>query len=98
MLGSLGTDVMSFFEKSFFYGSLIFLAVEAGWSLRLAAIIVAGSLAATSWAETYLPGRSAEITDAVITLLLAVVMALAQGRPRAIRRSAGAPAPAEGET
>jgi VanZ family protein len=82
MLGSLGTDVMSFFEKSFFYGSLIFLAVEAGWSLRLAAIIVAGSLAATSWAETYLPGRSAEITDAVLALLLAVGMALAKDRPR----------------
>jgi hypothetical protein len=76
MEGSIGVDVMSFFEKSFLYGSLLFLFVEAGGRLRTAAILVCGVLFATSWAETYLPGRSAEITDAVMALLIAVAMSL----------------------
>jgi len=40
------------------------------------AIFVAGTLFATSWAETYLPDRSAEITDALMTLLIAGGFAL----------------------
>jgi VanZ family protein len=67
---------MSFFEKSFLYGSLLFFFIEAGGRLRTAAILVCGVLFVTSWAETYLPGRSAEITDAFMALLLAVGIAL----------------------
>ena len=37
---------------------------------------VGGVLFATSWAETYLPGRSAEITDLTMVLLLAGGFAL----------------------
>lgn len=76
MQGSIGVDVMSFFEKSFLYGSLLFLFIEGGGRLRTAAALVCGVLFGTSWAETYLPGRSAEITDAAMALLLAVGMAL----------------------
>lgn len=76
MQGSIGVDVTSFFERSFLYGSLLFLFVEAGGRLRTAATLVCGALFATSWAETYLPGRSAEVTDAAMALLLAVGMAL----------------------
>jgi VanZ family protein len=47
-----------------------------------AAILVAGMLFATSWAETYLPGRSAEITDALMTLLIAAGFALIGDRYR----------------
>jgi VanZ family protein len=76
MAGSIGVDVMSFFEKTFLYGSLLFLFIEAGGRLRTAATLVCGVLFATSWAEIYLPGRSAEITDTVMALLLAVGIAL----------------------
>lgn len=76
MAGSIGVDVMSFFEKTFLYGSLLFLFIEAGGRLRTAAALVGGVLFATSWAEIYLPGRSAEITDTVMALLLAVGIAL----------------------
>jgi VanZ family protein len=76
MEGSIGVDVMSFFEKSFLYGSLLFLFREAGGRLGTAATLVCGMLFATSWAETYLPGRSAEITDATMALLLAAAIAL----------------------
>jgi VanZ family protein len=38
-------------------------------------ILVAILLFATSWAEIYLPGRSAEITDALMALLIGVIIA-----------------------
>ena len=76
MAGSIAVDVMSFFEKSFLYGSLLYLFTQAGGRLRTAVMIVGGVLFATSWAETYLPGRSAEITDLIMALLLAGGFAL----------------------
>ena len=89
MEGSIGVDVMSFFEKSFLYGSLLFLFVEAGGRLRTAATLVCGALFATSWMETYLPGRSAEITDAAMALLIAVAMALTRLQAPGDELSAG---------
>lgn len=89
MYGSTTVDVLSFLEKCFFYGSLLFLLGRAGMRPVFAAILVAGVLFATSWAETYLPGRSAEITDALMTLLIAAVFALVgDGRRRRPDRTA----------
>jgi VanZ family protein len=76
MSGSTEVDVLSFMEKCFLYGSLLFLLGRAGMRPVFAAILVAGALFATSWAETYLPDRSAEITDALMTLLIAGGFAL----------------------
>jgi VanZ family protein len=76
MNGSIEVDVLSFLEKCFLYGSLLFLLGRAGMRPAFAAILVAGTLLATSWAETYLPDRSAEITDALMTLLIAGGFAL----------------------
>jgi VanZ family protein len=70
--GSIAVAVMAFFEKTFFYGSLLFFVRESGGRRTFAAFAVSGSLLATSWAEAYIPGRSAEITDALIALLLAI--------------------------
>ena len=39
-----------------------------------------------SWAETCLPDRSAEITDALMALLIGVIIALMQTRPKGWRR------------
>ena len=69
-------NTLSFFEKVFLYGSLLFLLTEAGVRLGISSLLVASSLFATSWLETYLPGRSAEITDAVMALLIALIFAL----------------------
>ena len=71
MNGAVEVDVLSFLEKCFLYGSLLFLLGRAGMRPVFAAILVAGTLFATSWAETYLPDRSAEITDALMTLMIA---------------------------
>ncbi|HEX5232463.1 MAG TPA: VanZ family protein [Bradyrhizobium sp.] len=79
--GSVAVNVMAFFEKTFLYGSLLELFAEAGGRPRTALSLVGGMLLATSWAELYLPGRSAEITDFVILLLLAGGFALVRPYP-----------------
>ena len=82
MGGSIAVNVMSFCEKSFLYGSLLYLFTEAGGRLRSAVLIVGGALFVTSWLETYLPGRSAEITDPVMVLLLAGAFTLLHDKRR----------------
>jgi VanZ family protein len=89
MAGSIAVDVISFFEKSFLYGSLLYLFTEAGGRLHIAVLIVGGALLATSWAETYLPGRSAEITDLTMALLLAGSFALLRVRHQVVRTDTG---------
>ncbi len=89
MNGSVEIAALSFLEKCFLYGSLLFLLGNAGMRLALAVAIVAGMLLATSWAETYLPDRSAEITDALMTVLIGVGFALIGDRRRgAVARTA----------
>ena len=76
MRGSLTINVESFLEKIFYYGVLIWLITAAGARPRIAAISVALLLFGISLAEIYLPGRSAEITDAFMVLIVAAVAAL----------------------
>jgi VanZ family protein len=66
----------SFLEKSFMYGALLWLSVRAG--LRFAAVVPAAAalVFALRFAQTYLPGRSAEITDALMVLMAAATMKL----------------------
>jgi hypothetical protein len=75
MHGSLELNIMSFLEKAFLYGSLIWLLGKTGLRVWTSTLLVAIMLFATSWAETYLPGRSAEITDFLIALLMGVIIA-----------------------
>ncbi len=75
MDGSLSVNTATFLEKFFLYGSLIWLSTKAGLPLRLATLAVALVLFITSVAEVYLPGRSAEITDAVMALMIGLIMA-----------------------
>ena len=82
MHGSIDVDVLSFLEKFFLYGGLIWLLVEAGISHRSATVSVGGTLLATSIAETYLPHRSAEITDALMALAIGGIFALIRDERR----------------
>jgi VanZ family protein len=68
MQGSIDIDVESFFEKFFLYGGLIWLLAEAGMATRLATLLVAAIVLGASFAEVFIPGRSAEITDAILAL------------------------------
>ena len=76
MHGSLAVNTVSFLEKYFLYGSLVWLFARARVRFWLATLLVATLLLATSYAETYLPGRSAEITDTVMTFIIAGIIAL----------------------
>jgi VanZ family protein len=77
MFGSLTVDTLSFLEKFFLYGSMLYLLGLASGSRRLSvAVSVAVLLLATSWMETFLPGRSAEITDALMALIVALIFGL----------------------
>jgi hypothetical protein len=75
LYGSVEVNITSFLEKAFLYGALIWLLDNSGLRSGVSTILVAILLFATSWTEIYLPGRSAEITDALMALLIGAIIA-----------------------
>jgi VanZ family protein len=67
-------------RKAFEYGALVWLFRAQGISYARAAVAVAGSLAVLEALQRYLPGRSPEITDSVLALLMALVLWRLSGR------------------
>ena len=61
-------------RKAFEYGALVWLFRSLGISYVRAAVAVAGSLALLEAIQRYLPGRTPEITDSVLALLMALVL------------------------
>jgi hypothetical protein len=78
LYGSIEVNITSFLEKTFLYGALIWLLDRSGLRSGVSTILVAMMLFAASWAETYLPGRSAEITDALMALLIGIIIAVVE--------------------
>jgi len=76
MSGSFEMGVLSFLQKFFLFGTSIWLLAKAGLRLRSSIIVIAAILFTTSYAEAYLPNRSAEITDTVMALIIGAVFAL----------------------
>jgi VanZ family protein len=74
--GSRYDGSRTFLEKSFTYGALVWLWTRTGLSWRVATITGVALELALRLAQVWLPGRSAEITDAIMVLMLAVVMRL----------------------
>jgi VanZ family protein len=70
MNGSINAAIQAFFEKFYQYGGLIWLLRRSGMPLVGATGLTAALLFATSYAEVYLPGRSGEITDAVMATII----------------------------
>ena len=72
--GSLGADwqsaTLTLLEKLFYYSVTIWSARAAGFPLRIAATLVAAVLLAIEILQMYLPGRSPEITDPILALLI----------------------------
>jgi len=79
--GPRENGVRVFFDKAFTYGALVWLIARAGASwvraTALATILVLG----LRMAQVYLPGRSAEITDAAMLVMLACIMKLMRDVP-----------------
>ncbi len=76
MQGSLAVETLSFLEKFFLYGTLLYLLTRSFGRRLPVTIFLAALLFATNWAETWLPDRSAEITDALMVLLIGSIFAL----------------------
>jgi hypothetical protein len=69
-----------FLLKTYIYGSLVWLLARTGLSYSMTAIAAAGLVLTLRFIQVYLPGRSAEIGDAIMVLILAAVMALLEPR------------------
>jgi len=82
--GKYGAAPQALLQKFFLYGGLLWLAVRAGAGLGVAAIAVAALALALGWLQTRLPGRSAEVTDALLALAAALVLLASRAslRPR----------------
>src|SRR5262249_3458741 len=73
--------IVNFFEKMFMYGSLVWLLRKAGLPSRSGTAFAAGLVLVLRMLQVYLPGRSAEITDVVILLIMAALMRLLSEDP-----------------
>ncbi len=67
-----------FLEKSFMYGMLVWLPVRAGMRFDVVTPLAIALVFALRLIQVYLPNRSAEITDALMVLMLAGTMKLMQ--------------------
>ncbi len=63
--------VRSFLEKAFTYGMAVWLPVRAGVSFGVATCVATAMVLGLRFMQVYLPGRSAEITDAIMVVMLA---------------------------
>ncbi len=75
MQGSISVNIQAFCQKFYEYGGLIWLLNRTGMGLPIGTLLTAALLFITSLAECWLPGRSAEITDAIMALALGVAFA-----------------------
>ena len=74
--GSMQVAVLSFFEKVFTYGCLVWLLTRVGFSWLSATACGAALVMTLRLAQVYLPGRSAEITDVIMLVIVAGIMKL----------------------
>jgi hypothetical protein len=76
-------------EKVFYYGTAIWLLRAAGIRLVLSVILVAAVLASIEIVQIHLPGRTPEITDPILAVLMGFVLAMlsrpVRGRLRTAR-------------
>jgi len=84
--GSQTVDTISFAQKFYLYGTVILLLVRAGVPLRMAVGLECGILFATSWLQTLMVGRSAEISDAVLALILGLIYAFLRRQDHEVDR------------
>jgi hypothetical protein len=69
-----GSAGLVFLNKSFLYGVAVWLFHKAGYSYLRATLGLAALLLAIEAAQMYLPGRSSEITDPIMIVVLTVVL------------------------
>lgn len=71
-------------QKFFWYGTAIWLLAATGRRIRMATVLVAATLFWIEGAQTWLPGRTAEITDPLLAIFAGFALAMMKtGVPRA---------------
>jgi len=80
--GSMGQNLQSLLFKCYMYGAAVYLLRLAGTGWRVAGGLTAGCLLVVEVLQVWLPSRTAEITDPVLALLLAWVLARLEPAPR----------------
>jgi hypothetical protein len=76
LVASWQSGFVVLFRKSFWYGSVIWLWRGTGYRLAPIVLAVAAGLLVLEWAQIWLPGRTPEITDAVLAVLMGGLLAL----------------------
>jgi len=76
LVGRIQDAIISFFEKVFAYGCLVWLLTRSGCSWFSSTVWGATLVLTLRLVQIYLPGRSAEITDPVMVLIIAGIMRL----------------------
>jgi hypothetical protein len=84
MRGSIEVNVRSFFEKVFTYGTLTWLIARSGYRLAFAAGLSCVLVLCLRVSQVFLPGRSAEITDPIMLLIVAGVMKSMRENPAVV--------------
>jgi len=79
-----GAGLLVLLRKSFVYGSLIWLLRRSGWRFAPAAALASSGLAGVEALQAFLPGRTAEVTDPLLVVVMAIALALLEG-PAAAR-------------
>lgn len=78
--GSLGADwqggVVILLEKASYYGAAVWLLRTSGMRYRSSAIVVAAVLAGIEVAQIRLPGRTPEVTDPIMAILIGFGLAM----------------------
>lgn len=91
--GSPKESFIAFGEKIFLYGSLIWIGFRARLPLWASTTAAAMLLFITSFAETHIPGRSAEVTDGLMSLIIGVgIAALDRAAPSSTNSQESKPA------
>jgi VanZ family protein len=82
MQGPRESSSRVFLEKTFMYGAMVWLLKRSGMPLGATTWLATALVFSLRLLQVYLPGRSAEITDAIMILMLAGVMKLIGERSR----------------
>lgn len=82
--GSVEQNFRSFLEKVFTYGSLTWLIARAGARFSIAVGFSAGLVLCLRLLQVFVPGRSAEITDVILLLIVACAMKLMGEDPKRV--------------
>lgn len=78
--GDMEAGLIAMVDKLFRYGALLWLGQRTGLPRGWTAVVFAALLLACGVVQTRLPGRSAEVTDAVLVLLAAFALTLFERR------------------